>query len=44
MTPAMRKTGIDVVADMRWGTHFCIFYEAKADLLEMTVSYCKLDG
>lgn len=37
----MRKTGIDVVGDMRWGTHFCLFYESKADLLDPLVSYCK---
>ena len=37
----MRKTGVDVVGDMPWGTHFCLFYETKADLLETTVSYCK---
>src|ERR1700681_877421 len=41
MTTAMRKTGIDVVGDMPWGTHFCLFYETKADLLETLVSYCK---
>src|SRR5258705_834841 len=37
----MRKTGVDVVGDMPWGTHFCLFYETQADLLEITVSYCK---
>src|SRR5882724_7456911 len=37
----MRKTGIDVVGDMPWGTHFCLFYETKEDLLDMLVSYCK---
>jgi len=26
---------------MPWGTHFCLFYETTADLLEITVSYCK---
>src|SRR3981189_2730662 len=41
MTTEMRKTGVDVVGDMPWGTHFCLFYETKADLLETTVSYCK---
>jgi hypothetical protein len=41
MTPEMRKTGVDVVGDMAWGTHFCLFYETKADLLEVLVSYCK---
>jgi PAS domain S-box-containing protein len=37
----MRKTGVDVVGDMPWGTHFCLFYETTEDLLETTVSYCK---
>jgi PAS domain S-box-containing protein len=37
----MRKTGIDVVGNMFWGTHFCLFYETKADLLESLASYCK---
>jgi PAS domain S-box-containing protein len=41
MTIEMRKTGVDVVGDMPWGTHFCLFYETTADLLETTVSYCK---
>jgi len=36
-----RKTGIEVVGDMPWGTHFCLFYETKADLLEILTSYCK---
>src|SRR6202030_4537944 len=37
----MRKTGVDVVGDVPWGTHFCLFYETRADLLETVVSYCK---
>src|SRR5881397_2898016 len=37
----MRKTGIDVVGDMPWGTHFCLFYETKDDILDTLVSYCK---
>jgi C4-dicarboxylate-specific signal transduction histidine kinase len=37
----LRKTGIDVVGDMPWGTHFCLFYETQADLLETLVPYCK---
>src|SRR6202521_4540790 len=41
MTTEMRKTGIDVVGNMSWGTHFCLFYDTKADLLETLVSYCK---
>ena len=41
MATEMRKTGVDVVGDMPWGTHFCLFYETGADLLETVVSYCK---
>jgi C4-dicarboxylate-specific signal transduction histidine kinase len=26
---------------MPWGTHFCLFYDTKADLLDMLISYCK---
>jgi PAS domain S-box-containing protein len=41
MTTEMRKTGVEVVGDMPWGTHFCLFYETQADLLDTLVSYCK---
>ena len=39
MTTEMRKSGIDVVGDMPWGTHVCLFYETKEDLLDTLVSY-----
>jgi hypothetical protein len=41
MITEMRRTGLDVVGDMPWGTHFCLFYETKVDLLDTLVSYCK---
>jgi len=41
MATEMRKSGIDVIGDMPWGTHFCLFYESKEDLLDTTISYCK---
>jgi PAS domain-containing protein len=41
MATELRKTGVDVVGDMPWGTHFCLFYETTSDLLEITVPYCK---
>ncbi|MCU1341984.1 MAG: sensory transduction histidine kinase, partial [Candidatus Acidoferrum typicum] len=41
MSTEMRRTGLDVVGDMPWGTHFCLFYETRADLLETLVHYCK---
>jgi signal transduction histidine kinase len=41
MAPETRKTGIDVIGDMPWGTHFCLFYETKEDLVDTSISYCK---
>jgi hypothetical protein len=41
MATRMRKTGIDVVGDMPWGTHFCLFYDTKQDLLDILVTYCE---
>src|ERR1700732_1374094 len=41
MATETRKTGIDVVGDMPWGTHFCLFYDTKEDLLDLLISYCK---
>jgi DNA-binding CsgD family transcriptional regulator len=35
----LRKTGIRVMGDMPWGTHICVFYETKQDLLDAAVSY-----
>jgi signal transduction histidine kinase len=40
-TTDMRKTGIEVMGDMPWGSHFCLFYEAKEDLLDTLISYCR---
>ncbi|HEY0529320.1 MAG TPA: MEDS domain-containing protein [Gemmatimonadaceae bacterium] len=37
----LRKTGVDVVGDVPWGTHFCLFYDTKAALLDTVVPYCK---
>jgi PAS domain S-box-containing protein len=37
----LRKTGIDVLGDVPWGTHFCQFYETKQDLLDILVPYFK---
>jgi C4-dicarboxylate-specific signal transduction histidine kinase len=41
METKMRKSGIEVVGDMPWGTHVCLFYETKEDLLDALVPYCK---
>lgn len=37
----LRKTGIDILGDKPWGTHFCQFYQTKKDLLDILVPYFK---
>jgi C4-dicarboxylate-specific signal transduction histidine kinase len=39
--PQLRKSGIEVVGDVPWGTHFFMFYETKEDLLDTLVPYFK---
>jgi signal transduction histidine kinase len=38
----VRRTGIRVVGDVPWGTHFFLFYETKEDLLDALVPYFKV--
>jgi hypothetical protein len=37
----LRKTGIRAIGDMPWGTHVCVFYATKEDLLDTAVAYFK---
>jgi C4-dicarboxylate-specific signal transduction histidine kinase len=39
--PQLRKSGIEVVGDVPWGSHFFMFYETKEDLLDTLVPYFK---
>ena len=41
MKTELVKTGIDVIGDVPWGTHFCQFYQTKQDLLDILVPYFK---
>jgi PAS domain S-box-containing protein len=41
MAEELRKTGISIVGDVPWGTHFCNFYESKEDLLDTLLPYFK---
>ncbi|HVO76889.1 MAG TPA: MEDS domain-containing protein, partial [Candidatus Bathyarchaeia archaeon] len=36
-----RKTGLDMIGDVPWGTHFCQFYQTKEDLADILVPYFK---
>ena len=39
MDTKLRPSGIEGVGDMPWGTHFCLFYETKEDLLNILIPY-----
>ncbi len=41
MTTELRRSGIDVIGDMPWGTHFCHFYETRDDLFDILIPYFK---
>ena len=41
MTNSMRKSGIDIIGDVPWGTHICQFYHTKEDLMDTLVPYFK---
>ena len=37
----LRESGINLVGNVPWGTHFCQFYETKDDLKDILVPYFK---
>ena len=39
--PQVRHTGIHIIGDVPWGTHFCQFYQDKQDLIDTLVPYFK---
>lgn len=36
---AIRKTGFRVMGEMPWGTHICVFYQTKKDLLDAAATF-----
>lgn len=37
----LRDTGLEAVGPVSWGSHFCVFYETKKDLLDIVVPFFK---
>ncbi|MEO8513398.1 MAG: MEDS domain-containing protein [Ignavibacteria bacterium] len=37
----LRSTGIEIIGDTPWGTHFCNFFETKHDMLDILVPFFK---
>jgi PAS domain S-box-containing protein len=42
MRESLRKSGINIVGDVPWGTHINQFYDTKEDLIDILVSYFKV--
>ena len=36
-----RESGIEILGEIPWGTHFCLFYQNEQDLLDVLVPYFK---
>jgi PAS domain S-box-containing protein len=36
-----RISGIDIIGNIPWGTHFCQFYQTKEDLMDILIPYFK---
>jgi PAS domain S-box-containing protein len=41
MNMNLRHSGIDIIGDVPWGTHFCQFYQTTEDLIDLLVPYFK---
>ncbi|RPJ74642.1 MAG: ATPase, partial [Alphaproteobacteria bacterium] len=41
MRESLRKSGIDIIGNVPWGTHICQFYDTKEDLIDILVPYFK---
>jgi len=41
MISGNRISGIDIIGNVHWGTHFCQFYQTKEDLIDVLVPYFK---
>ncbi|MCG2690623.1 MEDS domain-containing protein, partial [Candidatus Parcubacteria bacterium] len=41
MKEETRKMGVDVIGNIPWGTHICLFYQTAEDLIDILVPYFK---
>ncbi len=42
MNEKLRKSGIEIIGDVPWGTYICQFYGSKEDLAEILIPYFKI--
>ena len=41
MIERLRQSGINIIGNVPWGTHFCQFYRTREDLMDILVPYFK---
>ena len=41
MSKTLRSTGLNVLGDIPWGSHVCVFYESGDDLLDTVIPFFK---
>ena len=41
MSKTLRSTGVNVLGDVPWGSHVCVFYESGDDLLDTVIPFFK---
>jgi len=41
MDEPLRDTGIDIIGEVPWGTHFSLFYKTSDGLLDILIPYFK---
>lgn len=39
MKDQLRKSGIELIGEVPWGTHFCQFYQTKENLMDILIPY-----
>ncbi len=39
MEDRITKSGIEIIGDVPWGTHFCMFYHSRNDLEDILIPY-----
>jgi DNA-binding CsgD family transcriptional regulator len=41
MNIPLRRTGVNILGDVPWGSHLCMFYDSQDDLLDAVIPYFK---
>jgi DNA-binding CsgD family transcriptional regulator len=41
MNIPLRRTGVNILGDVPWGSHLCVFYESREDLFDSVIPYFK---